>query len=141
MYVSIITEHSCEKAHTSGGSNLDMKGSNAELTATSCNVLSCQHGGVWRGLVTISLDLHSSCHTADGFATTTTKLSARCLQWKALLSSATALKRARDEPEIGNMNESIILGWCQLLLSSAPDDFNLRMMRKCGQRQIRARLP
>lgn len=32
------------------------------------DVLGCQHGGVWGGLVTIGLDLHSTGDTGDGFA-------------------------------------------------------------------------
>lgn len=32
--------------------------------------LGSQHSSVWGGLVTVSLDLHSTGNTADGFATT-----------------------------------------------------------------------
>jgi hypothetical protein len=32
------------------------------------DVLGCQHGGVWGGLVTIGLDLHATGDTGDGFA-------------------------------------------------------------------------
>ena len=45
-----------------------MKGGDAELLALLGDVLSCQHGGVWRGLVTVGLDLHTTGDTGDGFA-------------------------------------------------------------------------
>jgi hypothetical protein len=32
------------------------------------DVLGCQHGGVWGGLVTVGLDLHATGDTGDGFA-------------------------------------------------------------------------
>jgi len=41
-----------------------------EFLAADGNILSCQHGGVWGGLVTIGLDLHASGNTSDGFAAT-----------------------------------------------------------------------
>ena len=53
-----------------------MEGSDAKLLATSSNVLSSQHGSVGRGLVTVSLDLHTTSDTADGFATTISNASA-----------------------------------------------------------------
>lgn len=55
--------------HTSSGSDLDVEGVNADFLASSSNILSCQHGGVWGRLVTVSLDLHSTSDTADGFTT------------------------------------------------------------------------
>jgi hypothetical protein len=36
--------------------------------AAGGDVLSCQHGGVGRGLVTVGLDLHATGDTGDGFA-------------------------------------------------------------------------
>jgi hypothetical protein len=42
----------------------------AELLAAGSDVLSSQHGSVGRRLVTVSLDLHTTGDTADGFATT-----------------------------------------------------------------------
>jgi hypothetical protein len=38
------------------------------LPISRTDVLSRQHGSVWGGLVTISLDLHSTGDTGDGFA-------------------------------------------------------------------------
>lgn len=42
----------------------------AELLAAGGDVLSCQHGGVGGGLVTVGLDLHSTGDSGDGFAAT-----------------------------------------------------------------------
>lgn len=55
---------------TSSCADLDVESVYAQLLAANCNVLSCQHCGVWRGLVTICLDLHASGDTSDGFAAT-----------------------------------------------------------------------
>lgn len=44
-----------------------MQSVDAQLLATSSNILGSQHGGVGRGLVTVSLDLHTTGDTADGF--------------------------------------------------------------------------
>lgn len=57
--------------HTTRGTDLDVEGSDAKLLATSSNVLSGQHGSVGGRLVTVSLDLHATSDTANGFATTT----------------------------------------------------------------------
>lgn len=46
-----------------------MKGIDAEFLAASSDILGSQHGGVGGGLVTVSLDLHTTGDTADGFAT------------------------------------------------------------------------
>lgn len=56
-------------AVTTSGPNLDVEGSDAELLAAGSNVLSSQHGGVGGGLVTVSLDLHATGDTGDGFTT------------------------------------------------------------------------
>ena len=55
---------------TTGSPDLDVEGSDAELLAAGSDVLGSQHGGVWRGLVTVGLDLHTTGDTADGFAAT-----------------------------------------------------------------------
>jgi hypothetical protein len=55
---------------TTGGPDLDVKGSDAQLLAARRDVLSSQHGSVWGGLVTVGLDLHTAGNTADGFAAT-----------------------------------------------------------------------
>lgn len=47
-----------------------MQGSDAELLAAGGDVLGSQHGSVGGGLVTVSLDLHATGDTADGFAAT-----------------------------------------------------------------------
>lgn len=57
-------------AVSTSGSDLDVQGGDAEFLASLGNVLSCQHGGVGRGLVTIGLDFHASGHSRDGFAAT-----------------------------------------------------------------------
>lgn len=56
--------------HTTSGTDLDVKGSNAELLAAGSDVLGGQHSGVGGGLVTVSLDLHATSDTADGLAAT-----------------------------------------------------------------------
>jgi hypothetical protein len=73
-------------AITTSGADLDVEGRDAELLAAgSCSelaprycsssgsvphtdVLGRQHGSIWGGLVTISLDLHATGDTGDGFA-------------------------------------------------------------------------
>lgn len=57
-------------AVTTSGTDLDVQGGDAQLLAASGDVLSSQHGGVGRRLVTVGLDLHSTGDTADGFAAT-----------------------------------------------------------------------
>lgn len=57
-------------AGTTGGADLDVEGGDAELLAAGSDVLGSQHGGVGRGLVAISLDLHAAGDTADGLAAT-----------------------------------------------------------------------
>jgi hypothetical protein len=57
---------------TSSGSDFDVESGDSQLAAAGCDVLGCQHSGVWGGLVTIGLDFHASGNTADGFATTVT---------------------------------------------------------------------
>ena len=54
-------------AISTGGTDLDVKGSDSQLLAALSNVLSGQHGSVRGGLITISLDLHSTSDTGDGF--------------------------------------------------------------------------
>lgn len=56
--------------HTTSGTDLDVQSVDAELLAAGSNVLSGQHGSVGRRLVTVSLDLHTTSDTGDGFATT-----------------------------------------------------------------------
>ena len=47
-----------------------MKGGDSELLAAGGDVLGSHHGGVGRGLIAISLDLHSSGAAGDGLAST-----------------------------------------------------------------------
>lgn len=47
-------------AGTTGGTELDVKGGDADLLAADGAVLSGQHGSVRRGLVTVGLDLHTT---------------------------------------------------------------------------------
>ena len=53
--------------HTTGGADLDVEGSDAELLAAGSDVLGSQHSGVGGGLVTVGLDLHTTSNTGDGF--------------------------------------------------------------------------
>lgn len=67
-----------------------MQSVDAELLAAGSDVLSSQHGGVGGGLVTVSLDLHTTGDTGDGFATAVRRiLSANIIQthrcWIALV--------------------------------------------------------
>ncbi len=54
-------------AVTTCGTDLDVECVDAELLAADSDVLSSQHGGVGGGLVTVSLDLHTTGDTDDGF--------------------------------------------------------------------------
>lgn len=54
-------------AVSASGSQLDVKSSDSELLASDGNVLGSQHGSVGRRLVTVSLDLHSSCDADKSF--------------------------------------------------------------------------
>ena len=47
-------------AGTTSGPEFDVKCSDTDFTAACCDILSSQHGSVWRRLVTIGLDLHST---------------------------------------------------------------------------------
>lgn len=60
----------CGQIHTTSGTDLDVKGVDAQLLASRSDVLSSQHGSVGGGLVTVGLDLHTTSHTGDGLATT-----------------------------------------------------------------------
>lgn len=51
---------------TSGGSDLDVEGSDAQLLATGGDVLSSQHSGVRGRLITVGLDLHTTSYPANG---------------------------------------------------------------------------
>ena len=53
---------------TAGGTELDVKGSDADLLAADGNVLRGKHGSVRGRLVTIGLHLHAASHTRDSFA-------------------------------------------------------------------------
>lgn len=56
-------------AVTTSSTKLDVQGSDTELTAPDRDVLGSQHGGVGGGLITVSLDLHTTGNTADGLTT------------------------------------------------------------------------
>lgn len=51
---------------TSGSTELDVESGDTDLLASSGTVLSSQHGGVWRRLVSVGLDLHSTGDSDDG---------------------------------------------------------------------------
>lgn len=44
-----------------------MQGSDAQLLAPLGHILGSQHGCIWRGLISVSLHLHPTSHSADGF--------------------------------------------------------------------------
>lgn len=52
---------------TTGRTELDVQRGDADLLALAGDVLRGEHGGVWRGFVTVSLDLHATGDTGDGF--------------------------------------------------------------------------
>lgn len=56
-------------AIATGGADLDVEGGDTELLASGSNVLGSQHGSVRRRLIAISLDLHTTSDTDDGFTT------------------------------------------------------------------------
>lgn len=51
---------------SSCGPEFDVKSGDAQLLAPLGYILGSQHGSVWRGLVSVSLYLHPTSHTADG---------------------------------------------------------------------------
>jgi hypothetical protein len=57
-------------AVTTSGTDLDVESVDAKLLAADGNILSSQHGGVWRRLVTVGLDLHATGNTDNGFTAT-----------------------------------------------------------------------
>lgn len=46
-----------------------MNSGNANLLTLGGNVLGSQHGGVWGGLVSVGLDLHTTSNSGDGLST------------------------------------------------------------------------
>ena len=54
---------------TASRSQFDVDGSDTDLLAFLSNILSSQHGGVWGGLVSVGLDLHTTSDSGDGFLT------------------------------------------------------------------------
>jgi hypothetical protein len=48
-----------------------VKSIDTQFLATDSNVLSSQHSGVGRGLVTVGLDLHTAGNSDNGFTATT----------------------------------------------------------------------
>lgn len=52
---------------TTGSPELDVESSDTDFLASGSTVLSGQHGSVWRRLVSVSLDLHSTGNSDDGF--------------------------------------------------------------------------
>jgi hypothetical protein len=48
------------RSDTTGGTDLDVESGDTDFLASDGDVLSSQHGGVRRGLVTIGLDLHTT---------------------------------------------------------------------------------
>lgn len=70
----LLPPKACARDHcaerTARRTDLDVQRIDSQLLAPGSDVLGCQHGGVGRRLVTISLDLHAARHSADGFAAT-----------------------------------------------------------------------
>jgi hypothetical protein len=69
-HCEVLLSSTCSSIHTTSSANLDVESSYAELLAADGDVLRSQHSGVWRGLVTVGLDLHATGDTADSFAAT-----------------------------------------------------------------------
>lgn len=95
--------------------------------SASATYLCCQHGSVRGRLVTVRLNLHAAGNTADGFTATgitqnislcTILLGRSALPagWRDFWAERTAAVDSRrraecvDEPEIGNMDESVVEG-------------------------------
>ena len=55
-------------ADTTGSAELDVEGVDTAFLAALDDVLSGEHSSVGRGLITISLDLHTTGNLGDGFA-------------------------------------------------------------------------
>jgi hypothetical protein len=54
---------------SSGSSELDVEGVDTELLASEDDVLSGKHSSVRGRLISVSLDLHTSCDSREGFTT------------------------------------------------------------------------
>merc|ERR1711998_548174 len=54
-------------SRTSSSSQFDVQSSNIQLQTTSSNIFNCHLRCVWGRLITISLNLHTSSNTANGF--------------------------------------------------------------------------
>lgn len=52
---------------SSSGSQLDVQSSDSKLFAALGDILSGQHGSIWRRLISVCLYLHPTSHTADCF--------------------------------------------------------------------------
>lgn len=52
---------------SASGPELDVQSSDAKLLAPLGNILGSQHSSVWRRLISVSLHLHATSHTADCF--------------------------------------------------------------------------
>ena len=52
---------------SSGGTELDVQGIDAQVLHSGSDILGGKHSSIRRRLITISLHLHSSGHTAQGF--------------------------------------------------------------------------
>src|SRR5262245_39398675 len=50
----------CFGTSSTSSTKLDVKSGDAHLAASCGDILSSQHGGIWRGFVTIGLDFHST---------------------------------------------------------------------------------
>jgi hypothetical protein len=54
---------------TTGSSELDVESVDTEFLTLGSNLLSSQHSSIRRRLITISLNLHTTSNTRDGFTT------------------------------------------------------------------------
>ena len=121
---------------TSGSPDLDVESVDAQLLAPDGDVLSSQHGGVGRGFVTVGLDLHATSNTAHSFAATgiTQNISLMNLYYFTIFflcaPAVAVVFSKRDEPEIGNVNESIVEGGEDA--SDAEDELIWRKVSMCN---------
>lgn len=54
---------------TTSSSDLDVDSGNTNFLTLDGNVLGSQHSSVWRGLISVSLDLHTTSDSGDSFLT------------------------------------------------------------------------
>ena len=77
------------------GPEFDVEGSDPQLLASLGYILGSQHGSVWRGLVSVSLHLHPTSDTADGFPGN--KSTGSSLSYPSRIQSALSHPKDREQ--------------------------------------------